>query len=135
MTWQEFMALLVLATAMSFSPGPNTTLSTALAANGGLPRAMRFVLAVPIGWTVLLALCTAGIGALVVAAPALRWVIKALGIALPHRLHLLRTIHVVIRRWRDIGPVRLDVTEMQAPGLVAGGANEIHRAVRHVGRL
>ena len=35
MTWQEFTALLVLATAMSFSPGPNTTLSTALAANGG----------------------------------------------------------------------------------------------------
>lgn len=81
MTWQEFMALLVLATAMSFSPGPNTTLSTTLAANGGLPRAMRFVLAVPIGWTLLLALCAAGIGALVVAVPALRWVIKALGIA------------------------------------------------------
>ena len=81
MTWQEFTALLVLATAMSFSPGPNTTLSTTLAANGGLRRAMRFVLAVPIGWTLLLALCTAGIGALVVAVPALRWVIKALGIA------------------------------------------------------
>jgi threonine/homoserine/homoserine lactone efflux protein len=81
MTWQEFMALLVLATAMSFSPGPNTTLSTTLAANGGLRRAMRFVLAVPIGWTLLLALCAAGLGALVVAVPALRWVIKALGIA------------------------------------------------------
>ena len=81
MDWQEFTALLVLATAMSFSPGPNTTLSTALAANGGLPRAMRFVLAVPIGWTLLLALCAAGIGALVVAVPSLRWVIKALGIA------------------------------------------------------
>ena len=81
MNWQEFTALLVLATAMSFSPGPNTTLSTALAANGGLPRAMRFVLAVPVGWSLLLALCAAGIGALVVAAPALRLVIKALGIA------------------------------------------------------
>jgi threonine/homoserine/homoserine lactone efflux protein len=80
MTWQEFMALLVLATAMSFSPGPNTTLSTALAANGGLSRAMRFVLAVPIGWTLLLALCAAGLGALVVAVPALRLAIKALGI-------------------------------------------------------
>ena len=33
MTWQEFTALLALATAMSFSPGPNTTLSTALAAD------------------------------------------------------------------------------------------------------
>ena len=81
MTWQEFTALLVLATAMSFSPGPNTALSTALAANGGMRRAMRFVLAVPVGWTLLLALCAAGIGTLVVAAPALRWVIKALGIA------------------------------------------------------
>ena len=49
MTWQEFTALLVLATAMSFSPGPNTTLSTALAANGGLRHAMRFVVAVPVG--------------------------------------------------------------------------------------
>ena len=42
----EFTALLVLATAMSFTPGPNTTLSTALAANRGLPHAMRFVCAV-----------------------------------------------------------------------------------------
>jgi threonine/homoserine/homoserine lactone efflux protein len=81
MNWQEFTALLVLATAMSFSPGPNTTLSTTLAANGGLPRAMRFVFAVPVGWTLLLLLCAAGIGALVLAAPSLRWAIKALGIA------------------------------------------------------
>ena len=80
MDWQEFTALLVLATAMSFSPGPNTTLSTALAANGGLPRAMRFVLAVPLGWTLLLALCAAGLGSLLVAAPALRWAVKAVGI-------------------------------------------------------
>ncbi|WP_213958538.1 MULTISPECIES: LysE family translocator [unclassified Variovorax] len=81
MNWQEFTALLVLATAMSFSPGPNTTLSTALAANGGLPRAMRFIVAVPVGWTLLLALCAAGVGALVTAAPMLRLAIKGLGIA------------------------------------------------------
>lgn len=80
MTWQEFTALLVLATAMSFSPGPNTTLSTALAANGGMSRAIRFVLAVPVGWTLLLTLCAAGLGALVVAAPVVRLLIKALGI-------------------------------------------------------
>lgn len=80
MNWQEFTALLVLATAMSFSPGPNTTLSTALAANGGLGRAMRFVVAVPVGWSLLLLLSAAGIGALVVAMPALRWFIKAVGI-------------------------------------------------------
>lgn len=80
MTWQEFTALLVLATAMSFSPGPNTTLSTALAANGGLRHAMRFVLAVPVGWGLLLLLCAAGVGALVVAAPVLRGGIKAVGV-------------------------------------------------------
>ena len=76
----EFTALLVLATAMSFTPGPNTTLSTALAANRGLPAAMRFVVAVPVGWSLLLVLCAAGLGAVVVAVPALRWAIKALGI-------------------------------------------------------
>ncbi len=81
MTWQEFTALLVLATAMSFSPGPNTTLSTALAANGGLRHAMRFVVAVPVGWSLLLLLCAAGVGALVVAAPVLRGGIKAVGVA------------------------------------------------------
>ncbi len=81
MNWQEFTTLMVLVTAMSFSPGPNTTLSTALAANGGLKRAMRFVLAVPVGWTLLLVLSAAGIGALVVAVPALRLFIKGLGIA------------------------------------------------------
>ena len=63
MTWQEFSAFLVLATAMSFSPGPNTTLSTALAANHGLRRAMPFVCAVPVGWSALLVVCTLGLGA------------------------------------------------------------------------
>ena len=66
---------------MSFSPGPNTTLSTALAANHGLRRSMRVVLAVPCGWSLLLVLCAAGIGAMVTAAPALRWLIQGVGIA------------------------------------------------------
>ena len=76
----EFTALLALATAMSFSPGPNTTLSTALAANGGLRSAMRFVCAVPVGWSALLLLCAGGVGAVVVAVPLLRWGLKAVGI-------------------------------------------------------
>jgi threonine/homoserine/homoserine lactone efflux protein len=81
MTWQEFTALLVLATAMSFTPGPNTTLSTALAANGGLRRAMPFVCAVPLGWSALLLLCAWGLGALLLAAPLLSWGVKAVGVA------------------------------------------------------
>ena len=80
MSSQEFGALLMLATAMSFTPGPNTTLSTALAANFGLRRALPFCAAVPAGWTLLMLLCGAGLGALVLAAPALRVAIKALGV-------------------------------------------------------
>lgn len=81
MHWQEFTALLLLATAASFTPGPNTTLSTALAANFGLKRAMRFVVAVPVGWGLLFTLCAGGVGALVVAVPMLRLAITAFGVA------------------------------------------------------
>lgn len=80
MNWQEFTALLALATAMSFTPGPNTTLSTALAANRGLRHAMRFVCAVPVGWSALLLLCAAGVGALVTTVPALKWGIQGIGV-------------------------------------------------------
>jgi threonine/homoserine/homoserine lactone efflux protein len=80
MPTSEFLALLAFLTAMAFTPGPNTTLSTALAANHGLPRAMRFVCAVPLGWGVLFLLCVAGVGALVASVPALRGLIKAVGV-------------------------------------------------------
>jgi len=75
----ELSALLLLATAASFTPGPNTTLSTALAANLGFRRSLRFVLAVPVGWGLLLSACAGGLGALVVALPALRLAIQGLG--------------------------------------------------------
>jgi threonine/homoserine/homoserine lactone efflux protein len=81
MTAAEFSALLVLSAATSFTPGPNTTLSTALAANFGLKRAMRFVCAVPVGWGLLFTLCALGLGALVVAVPLLRWGILLGGIS------------------------------------------------------
>lgn len=76
----EFTALLVLATAMSFTPGPNTTLSTAMAANHGLRRAMPFVCAVPVGWGLLLAACSLGLGAMVLALPWLGWAVKVVGV-------------------------------------------------------
>ncbi|MBC7728248.1 MAG: LysE family translocator [Microbacteriaceae bacterium] len=77
----ELTALLALATAMSFTPGPNTTLATALAANHGLRRAMPFVCSVPVGWSVLLVLCAMGLGALVVALPWLSLGVKLVGVA------------------------------------------------------
>ncbi|MEJ5030915.1 MULTISPECIES: LysE family translocator [unclassified Comamonas] len=80
MTAVEFSAFLVLATAMSFTPGPNTTMAAAMGANWGLKPAMRFVWGVPLGWGALLLLCASGVGALVMAAPALKGAIKAVGI-------------------------------------------------------
>ncbi len=110
----EFGALLTLATATSFTPGPNTTLSTALAANFGLRRAMRFVCAVPVGWTLLLTLCAAGVGALVLAVPLLRGAILAGGVAyllwLAWRLAGSSTLS-------NVNPASLHVTFTRGVGL------------------
>lgn len=77
----EIAALLAYATAMAFTPGPNTTLSAAMAANHGLAHAMRFVLAVPFGWCLLLLACAAGLGTLVTTVPALGTAIRIAGAA------------------------------------------------------
>src|SRR3954469_10768420 len=81
MTAEEFATLLTFATAMSFSPGPNTMLATALAANFGMRRAWRFIVAVPTGWTLMMVACGLGLGALVFALPWLRGGVKAIGVA------------------------------------------------------
>lgn len=96
MTGAELSALLVLATATSFTPGPNTTLSTALAANLGLRRSLHFVCAVPVGWGLLLTLCAGGLGSLVMAWPALRWAILFGGVA-----------YLLWLAWRLAGSTRL----------------------------
>src|SRR5688572_14822839 len=114
MTAAELTALLVFCTAMSFSPGPNTTLSTALAANLGLRRALRFCLAVPTGWTLLMLGSGLGLGALVLGVPALRWAVKLLGVA-----------YMLWLAWKlagsgqltQIEEKRLDVTFLQGVGL------------------
>lgn len=81
MSAAEFTALLLLATAMSFTPGPNTTLSTALAANFGFRHSLRFVVAVPVGWSLLLVACALGLGALITQWPPLRVAIQWGGLA------------------------------------------------------
>lgn len=96
MTFAEFAALVLFATAMSFTPGPNTLLSAALAANGGLRRALPFILSVPAGWSLMLLASAGGLGALVQAAPALRGAIKMLGLA-----------YLLWLAWRLAGTARL----------------------------
>lgn len=114
MTASELSALLLFCTAMSFSPGPNTTLSTALAANHGVRRALRFCLAVPAGWTLLMLASGLGLGALVLGVPALRVGLKALGVA-----------YLLWLAWRlaqassfgQVDASRLDVGFLQGVGL------------------
>ncbi len=77
----ELAALLAYTTAMAFTPGPNTTLSAAMAANHGLAHAMRFVVAVPFGWCLLLLASAAGLGTLVTTLPALGATIRVVGAA------------------------------------------------------
>ncbi|TDM09815.1 MAG: lysine transporter LysE [Ideonella sp. MAG2] len=81
MPLSDFLALLALATAMAFTPGPNTTLSAALAANRGLKAALPFCLAVPVGWMLLVLACSAGLGTVLQAVPALRSGLTLLGVA------------------------------------------------------
>lgn len=114
MSATELTALLVFATAMSFSPGPNTTLSTALAANLGLKRALRFCLAVPTGWTLLMLACGLGLGAMVTGVPALRWGVKLLGVA--YMLWLAWKLSGAAKL-SDVDASRLNVTFAQGVGL------------------
>ena len=117
MTSSELSALLVLATVSSFTPGPNTTLSTAMAANHGLRNAMRFVLAVPVGWGILFALCATGLGSLVVAWPPLCWDIVLLGNA--YLLLLLLLLLLALLLWRSDSLQQADISKLQV-GFVQG---------------
>lgn len=114
MTAAEFSALLLLATASSFTPGPNTTLSAALAANRGLKGALHFVCAVPVGWGLLFALSAGGLGALVVAQPLLRNAILLGGVAY---LAWLASRLWGSRHLNTVNQARLQVTFVQGVGL------------------
>ena len=114
MTAPELTALLLFCTAMSFSPGPNTTLSTALAANLGLKRALKFCLAVPAGWTLLMLASGLGMGALITGVPALRWGVTLVGVA-----YMLWLAFKLSRAGQltEVDSARLNVTFWQGVGL------------------
>lgn len=114
MSAEELVALLTFATLMSFTPGPNTTMSTALAANHGLRRTWHFIVAVPTGWTLMMVACGLGLGALVLAVPALNLLVRTVGIG-----------YLLWMAWRLAGArtlaqadgSRLDVTFWQGVGM------------------
>ena len=131
MSTQEWWALLVLATATSFTPGPNTTLSATLAANGGLRAAMRFVLSVPVGWGLLLLISSLGFGALVLALPPLRWVIVLTGsgylvwlawrLANSHQLQDLSAASLRVGFWQGVGLQFLNIKAWMMALSIVGG--------------
>jgi threonine/homoserine/homoserine lactone efflux protein len=114
MSATELTTLLVFCSAMSFSPGPNTTLSTALAANHGLRRALRFCVAVPTGWTLLMLACGLGLGTLVASVPAVSWAVKLVGVA--YMLWLAYRL-AGTRQLAQADTSRLDVSFSQGVGL------------------
>ena len=61
--------------------------------------------------------------------------VPPLGLAAHRGQHVARPVHRVIGRGRDVGPVRLDVRQVQHPGPVAGLAHEVDGAIGGVGRL
>lgn len=103
----DYFALLALATAMAFTPGPNTTLAAAMAANHGLRPALRFCAAVPVGWVLLMLAASLGLGSLLTAQPALRGLIKWTGLA-----------YLVWLAWRLARSHSL--AEARTPGLAVG---------------
>lgn len=114
MSTTELIALLVFCTAMSFSPGPNNTLATALAANHGLKRALRFCLAVPTGWVLLMLGCGLGLGALVLGLPVLRWAVKIAGVG--YMLWLAWKLSGAAQP-TQVDAARLDITFWNGVGL------------------
>ena len=109
----EWLSLLTFASAMSFTPGPNTTVSTVIGAQRGWRSALPFILGVTLGWSLLLVGCVWGLGALLQAWPAAQRVLTGLGVLL-----------MLWLAWRLAGVRQLQAVSASAddrlPGLATG---------------
>lgn len=74
-----FLALVVFAFVMAFTPGPNNILLTASGVNFGFVRTIPHLLGVDIGFVILLATFAAGLGLVFAAVPALQYALKVAG--------------------------------------------------------
>lgn len=81
MPLDQLLALLALAVAGSFTPGPNNTIATVTGANHGLRAVVPHMFGVPFGFSTMLVLGSLGAAALIVAHPVLGSLIKWAGIA------------------------------------------------------
>lgn len=81
MPLDQLVALITLAVAGSFTPGPNNTIATVTAANHGFRAAVPHMLGVPLGFSSMLVAGSLGVAAVLVAHPLLAQLIKWVGIA------------------------------------------------------
>lgn len=76
-----FLALLVFACVMAFTPGPNNIMLAASGVNFGFARTLPHMIGVTVGFVVLVAACGTGLGLIFAAVPALQWTLKIVGAA------------------------------------------------------
>jgi threonine/homoserine/homoserine lactone efflux protein len=76
-----FIALVVFASAMAFTPGPNNIMLAASGVNFGFVRTVPHMIGVTVGFVALLLACGAGLGLVFAAVPALQIVLKVAGAA------------------------------------------------------
>jgi threonine/homoserine/homoserine lactone efflux protein len=65
----------------SITPGPNNIMLTSSGIWFGFRRSIPHMLGITFGFGVLLAICAAGIGTLVMAVPAMQMVLKSAGVS------------------------------------------------------
>jgi threonine/homoserine/homoserine lactone efflux protein len=78
---ESLLPLAMFAFVSSITPGPNNIMLTSSGILFGFVRSIPHMLGITVGFGVLLALCAAGIGSLVVAVPAMHLALKLFGSA------------------------------------------------------
>jgi len=73
------LPLALFAFVSSITPGPNNIMLTSSGIRFGFTRSIPHMLGISFGFGVLLAVCAAGVGSLIIAVPALHVVLKILG--------------------------------------------------------
>jgi threonine/homoserine/homoserine lactone efflux protein len=76
---ESLLPLALFAFVSSITPGPNNIMLTSSGILFGFVRSIPHMLGVTIGFGVLLALCAAGIGSLILAVPSIHLILKILG--------------------------------------------------------
>jgi len=79
MPFDVLVALIVFASVMAFTPGPNNILVTASGVNFGFARTIPHLLGIDVGFVFMLAVFAAGLGLVFAALPGLQLVLKIAG--------------------------------------------------------